>query len=826
MPAIGAAILAWYELLTVWQVIGYIVTLASMAYTLTNRPEASEQQQQNTAVGDGGQQANTSLISAPLPLIYGQTRVGINRVYVGTSGTDNSFLHTIANICEGEIQGLVQAAGIDQFFLNDKIYTDYGSNVYYEFFNGSPTQIACATLHTAIPEWNERKKRTAYIYTRYSYNRDIFQNIPDITALVQGLKIYNPATGITAYSNNPALCALDFLTSSSRRGGMGFNISRIDLPSVIDAAAYCDAKGWTCNLYLNQNQSASDNFLHILATFRGALVYSGSTFKLKYKDLNYESVVMNFTEDDVVEQGTSTLRIIQPSIFNTPNAVNCKYPNTENNYQFDDYILVDNDAIAADGDYREEQINLYGMTNLTNVQKMANYFLEKLRLNKNTSFITGSRAIPIEPMDLVTLTHSRPGWNAKVFRVASPAISYDGTVALSLEEEFASMYDDIYNLTNHVWKDTTLPDPSAAVPSVINVTHDEETYNYRDRTFTRWRIFFDRPLKSNYPWWDYADIYIKVGAGEWKFMTKSDGDYQVDPVQEGITYYCKIVSVSIFGTKQAFADGYEVSKNIVGKTALPSAMTPITALAHGDNVSVYGTKLSDTDISIYELRLGDAWAGGLFMGSNETPNFRLVGVRPGTHTFWMAAKDNAGNYSEIKASAVVTVFYPANYVDKHTWAWDFNGIGTFDNTEYVLYNTAPALKCSHTGGVLTGTWLSPEYDMLALKTVRVWGDFLTVFASLGGTWAALFPGATLWSDKTTAQTRWYELLSPEYAGALQARLYWGSVTGQLTEIGDKLEILAPEISARFLQVKVTITDPDAGSNLYLKTLNMRCAYWV
>ena len=830
MPAVGAAIVAWWAAVgtaagTAWSTIAYYAVMAaSMAYTLTNRPKMGNVPS-STSQGDSGQQANTSIISAPLPLIYGETRVGINRVYVGTSGTDNSYLHVIANIGEGEIGGMVQAAGVDQFFLNDKLYNTFGGNVYYEFFNGSITQDVSAVLHAAIPEWNERKKRTAYLYARYLYNRDVFQSIPDITVLVRGLKIYNPSTGVTEYSNNPAYCALDFLTRSSRRGGMGFDISRIDLPSVIDAASYCTTKGWTCNLYLNENQSASDNFLHILATFRGALVYSGSIFKLKYKDLNYESVVMNFTEDDVVEQGTSTLRITQPSIFNTPNAVNCKFPNAENNYQFDDYVLADNAAILADGDYREEQITLQGTTSLTNVQKMANYFLEKLRLNKNTSFQTGSRAIPIEPMDLVTLTHSRPGWDAKMFRVASPAISYDGSVSLALEEEFASMYDDIYNLTDHVWKDTTLPDPSATVPSVINVSHSEEVYYYRDRSFTRWKIDFDRPLTSNYPWWDYADIYIKVGDGDWKFMTKSDGDYQVDPVQEGITYYCKMVSVSIFGTKQAFDTGYEVSKNIIGKVVLPSNMTPITALAHGDNVSVYGTILPDTDISIYELRLGDAWNGGLFIGSNETPNFRLVGVRPGTHTFWMAAKDNAGNYSTDKASAIVTVFYPSGYTDKHTWAWNFNGIGTFDNTEYVVYEAGDCLKCSHTGGVLTGTWLSPEYDMLALKTVRVWGDFVTSFASGGGTWDALFPGATLWSDKLTAQTRWYELLTPEYAGVLEAKLYWGSVTGQLTEVGDKLEILAPEVSARYLQVKVTITDPDAGSNLYLKTLNMKCAFW-
>ena len=831
MPAIVALIVA--ETITTTMIVAAgmeFIVIASMAYSMTNTPSVDEGQfnaaSVNTATGDNGQQANTSVISAPLPLIYGQTKVGVNRVYVGASDADNSLLHIIANVCEGEIQGVVEVAGVPQIFFNDKIYTEYGTYVAWEFFPGNTTQAVSAELQSHIAEWNERKKRTAYIYAQYAYNRDMFQNAPDITLLVQGLKIYNPSTLVTEYSNNPALCALDFLTRSSRRGGMGFDISRIDLPSVIDAASYCDTKGWTCNLYLNENQSASDNFLHILATFRGALVYSGSTFKLKYKDLNYESVVMNFTEDDVVEIGASTLRIIQPSIFNTPNAVNCTFPNPENNYQFDNYILADNAAIAADGDYREDAISLRGVTNRSNVQKMANYFLEKLRLNKLVTFQTGSRAIPIEPMDLVTLTHSRPGWAAKVFRVSAPAISYSGTVALALEEEFASMYDDVYNLTEHTWKDTILPDPTAVVPSVINVTHAEETYYYRGRTFTRWNIYFDKPLSSVYPWWDYADIYTMVEGGDWKFMTKSDGDFTLDPVQEGITYYCKIVSVSVFGAKQLFADGYEVSKNIIGKTALPSNMTPITALAHGDNVSVYGTPLTDADIAIYELRLGDAWEGGLFIGSNETPNFRLVGVRPGTHTFWMAAKDNAGNYSETKSSAIVTVFYPSGYVDKHTWTWDFDGIGTFTNMEHAIYDGVDCLKCSHTGGVLVGTWLSPEYNMSSLQTVRVWGDFLTALESAGGTWDALFPSTTLWSDKLTSTTRWYEHLAPEYAGVLSAKLFWGPTTGALTNEGAKLEILAPEVSAQYLQVEITITDPDDGSNLYCKILDMVAAYWT
>jgi hypothetical protein len=79
---------------------------------------------------------------------------------MGTSGDDNSYLHIIGNIGEGELNQVVQSAGVDQIWLEDKLYTEWPGLVYYVFHNGSSTQTVEATLKTAIPEWNEPKKYT------------------------------------------------------------------------------------------------------------------------------------------------------------------------------------------------------------------------------------------------------------------------------------------------------------------------------------------------------------------------------------------------------------------------------------------------------------------------------------------------------------------------------------------------------------------------------------------------------------------------------------------------------------------------------------------
>ncbi len=812
-------------------VVGLILFTASTLSTvvsavLMNRGSNQAQERRR------GVQSNAIDTQLAVPVIYGRRRVGIKPWDMALAGSDNRYLHIIGVLCEGPIEGVVQVDGVDQIFLDGKLYTEFGDKVYYEIFTGEADQALCASYAAVKPEWDSALPYTAYIYLRLTYDPDLFQSRPEVVVEVDGLKIYNPDTAVTEYSNNAALCAYDFMSRSARRGGMEIAASRIDDTTVIDSAAYCTAKGWTCDIVLSEMDTvAIDHLAEILATYRGAIIRAATTFTFKYLDLNYETSVMDITEDDIIEEnGRSSLTIRQPSVFDTPNALKLKYYNSEKEYAEDELIIADSAAAASDGDYREKEVSLTGMTATENVQKMGNYLLERLRINKEAGMIIGTRGMALEPMDLVTVTHSRPAWFQKFMRVSELSVTQSGDVGLQLIEESDDMYDDIYNLAAHDFHDTNLPDPGAAVPGVLNVTNSEELYNYRGRTWTRWKIDFDPPLAAVFPWWDHADVYIKRGDdGDWKYMTTAKLDFVLDPVEEGVTYYCRLVSVSIWGTKQAFADGITVSRYIQGKTSAPGNVTGFTALAHADSISLFADELSDPDIAGYEIRLGDAWDGGLLIGFNETPNVRLNGVRPsptGTpHTFWIAAKDNSGNYSGTPASTQVAVFYPPGYSNKNTWSWDFNAIGTFANAEHATYEGGDTLKCSHTGNVLTGTWLSPEYDLGSAKTVRIWGDFLTTLSAAGGTWDALFPGTTKWEDKITSTTRWYELLSPAYAGIIRAKLKWGLTSGDLDYEADKLEILAPEIYARYVQVEITIIDPDAASNLYLKELNMIAAYW-
>jgi hypothetical protein len=636
---------------------------------------------------------------AAIILPYGRCRVATNQVYLGTTGSDNEYLHMIGILGEGPVKGILrqdeetiyettgEALPTDNpplVYFGDELFTAYDANlVHIEFFNGSSVQNTCATLNTAIPDWDEPQRYTSYIYVRLKYDREDLPRLPAITLVLEGLELYNPVTSTTAYSNNAALCAYHFMTHPSTRGGMGISLNRINTTELSEAIDYCTDKGWTCNMPITDNQYAIDNLNLILANFRGAVIMSDNEIKITFRDLNYEAVVANLIEDDLVDVGgEASLVIEQPDIFDRPNTIRAKYlSGLEHKYQINDYVYTDQTALANDGDYRELAVAFYGLSELDLVQKMAFYALERSRLNKQISFTARAEFLKLEPLDIITLTHSTPGWDQKLMRIVTAKPNEDFTMSLTAIEEATILYDDIYNLSAEAWYDTNLPAPTDDVPSVTNASSSEETYYYRGRTFTRWIINFSPPTAVVYPWWSYAEIFIKIGAGDYKLMTTAYEDYILDPVEEGETYYCKIRSVNIYGKKENINSAVVVSKTIFGYDDIPSDLTYLTAVANGDTVSIYSDEIPDTDIVGYEIRLGETWAGGILMSVGLKPSLRLVGVRPGTHVFWMSPLDNDGNYSDNPVSAEVTVFIPPGYTELPTfspWPWDFS-TGKFCN---------------------------------------------------------------------------------------------------------------------------------------------------
>jgi hypothetical protein len=619
---------------------------------------------------DPGYQYNTRSSRQPLPLIYGAQTVGVNKTFYHVQ---KQHLNVICEIGEGEIAGIEREDGtvyedVDDWlpsenaplvYLEGRLWTKYPAGlVAMKLYRGTNSQPVCGALKVASDEkWNDALRYTAYLYVRLEYDRQAFATgEPEVTVRVHGLKLAYPAFG---WSDNAALCAHDHLVRSSQRGGMGFPADLVAAEELSDAVDYCAARGWKCNLTINVQQAAADNNRLITVLFRGDWIYTGGKLRLRYRDLSYETPVMDLTEDDIIANaGKSSLAVRQPDITERPSAVRATYRPKLRRGKVDDFVLAPKSIVETDGEIRELSLTLVGFDSVRDVRRMSNYYLERERLNRQAICTVRERGAALEPLDLVRITHSMPGWENFLMRVLAVSISGQNTVSLHLIEEDEIFYDDVFNITDEAWDDTTLLDPHEEPPDVINAALEEEQYHFRGRAFTRLNCTFSPP--ANYPWFDHVQVWVRIGTtGAYRHQFNAAESFTIDPVEENQAYYVRLRTVNVLGRVQSDANAVLLSTSVVGRSAtVPKSLTSITAIVTNGALNVYGERVDDPDVELYEFRLGAAWAGAVYLAANRAPVYSIGGVKPGSHTIWANTLATNGLYGATPRSASVVIDEP------------------------------------------------------------------------------------------------------------------------------------------------------------------------
>jgi hypothetical protein len=191
-----------------------------------------------------GTLVNKQSNNAQIPVVYGERLLGGTRVFVETSGTDNTYLYMALVLCEGEINAVTEIQVNDETvtfsgsFVNGTEITsndsNYGTTVKAQPFYGTDGQSASSLLST-LTNWGSNHKLSGicYVAFRFEWDADKYSGIPNIKVKVQGKKIStfdgssNETTG--QYSTNPAFVLLDFLRNE--RYGKGIPLTEIDIPS-------------------------------------------------------------------------------------------------------------------------------------------------------------------------------------------------------------------------------------------------------------------------------------------------------------------------------------------------------------------------------------------------------------------------------------------------------------------------------------------------------------------------------------------------------------------------------------------------------------------
>ncbi len=222
------------------------VALSFISQALLSKPSKARGRQ-------GRKQVIRSSVE-PHSVIYGEDTVSGLLSFAETSGTNNEFAHIIIVLAGHEVEAL------GDVLFNDRIITasqiDGSGNVtsgpYSGFVRikkhlGGSGQVADTDLVSEVTNWTSAHvgNGLAYLYIRFKWSADIFPTgLPNIRCRAKGKKVWDPAANpgapsTVAWSNNAALCQLDYIMSD-----FGFNIpvGEVHEASWVAAAATSDGQ--------------------------------------------------------------------------------------------------------------------------------------------------------------------------------------------------------------------------------------------------------------------------------------------------------------------------------------------------------------------------------------------------------------------------------------------------------------------------------------------------------------------------------------------------------------------------------------------------------
>ena len=472
------------------------LTIGSVLYQNKKRKRLEAQQRaleaQQLAAADArkGQTFAASGEAAPLPVIYGKNMLGgitvrrnVTSTYTargltGTTfsngmsnatraGTKNEYLHLQHALCHDGIEGVVSVK------VNSSDYSDadQGFSHIIRTYSDGGTADPIATAN-GLPATN-RFTGTAFASSTFKLNRDDpqYNGEPSMDFIVKGRRVrsvvlsggvYSVSSSYT-YSNNPALCLLDYLLNNTF--GRGLSVNEVDLESFYNSAIVCGTTVVTnrrvggvvnggattrniplyeCNIALSSEGSIRDNIERIMDTMALAELTWSTQGKYKlsveYPTSKAEQDALvaaahYFTDDDIIR---SEVNISWPSASERLNQVTVNFLNEHEDFKSDSETWP-NTFSTAHSTYLTEDNNqpfsasltAAGVTDPYHARATAEQLVREARTSFSVDLTVSKKGLSVEPGDFINLTATNSGISDEVFRVQSIQVNADFTVKLT-----------------------------------------------------------------------------------------------------------------------------------------------------------------------------------------------------------------------------------------------------------------------------------------------------------------------------------------------------------------------------------------------------------
>ena len=512
-------------------VIGWVI--AAVVAVVVGAAQLMKNMQQKMKDKQAGMMLSKSGGSNPIKMIYGKRRISTDNAWKAvsryampqTSGWDSAYisprestantknhsdyLHRLDVWCQGPVHSIGNYK-IDKDKTGHARFSN-GSKAWARILtkHGNPNQTMFSALrsnHGAITS-SMKAQDLAWSWCRFYYKPDDpeFQGEPNITAEIQGLKVWDPRTHLNsptvkAWSDNPALCLLDYLLADY---GRALSVNDVDIPSFIAAANSCDTmvdlpdeptaqesisfydpetgtmisipvggffpgyrngqpansrKRYTTNIVLESDNSTIDNCQELLKTMKGSLPFINGKYRLMMEEEG--TSVMSFSNDNII--GGVNLGWADRS--KRLNRATIKFPNENKGYQDDTvswpaagsalhqaYVSADND------DELHSEFELIGVTDMYQARDMAEFAVRDSRSQEYITFKTQPQAMALDVGDVITVSNDALDIVNKLYRVRETSMNADLTVTVK---------GQIYDATIYPWS----VGDEAAEAAALNMT--------------------------------------------------------------------------------------------------------------------------------------------------------------------------------------------------------------------------------------------------------------------------------------------------------------------------------------------------------------------
>ena len=661
---------------------------------------------------------------ANIPVIYGERLLGGTRIFVETSGTDNTYLYVAIVLCEGEINSIEEIRIDEQVVtfdgaLSDNVQRNVASSD-SNFYKADPNEEngsaestiivephfgtdgqSASSLLSALSSWGSNHKLSGlcYLAFRFKWNQDVYSGIPKIQAKIKGKKVvaYNSSlvAQTPAFSTNPAWCLLDYLTNS--RYGKGLSTNEINLQSFYTASQVCETQvtpysgGSDINIFdtnavIDTSKKLLENVRELLKGCRGYLPYTQGKYNLIIETTGTASITI--TEDDII--GGYNLQT--PTKNEKYNRVIVSYVNPARNFQVDEvqFPPIDDSGLpsadrhatmkTADGGFLLEGRFEFGkvITNTYQAEEMAEVILRRtrdsLRLSINVSFSAYDLAIG----DIVNITHSSIGFSAKPFRVLAIKFNPDYTLGLDLVEHQDAHYTWATKTQATAIPSTNLPNPFTIQPPA-SVTLGDTLIEYNQTPLIALDVTVGVSPDS---FVDFYQVEYKLSTDN-NFIIYAQGsglNHRVLNVKESAVYDVRVKAVNTLGVSSTYVSAQHT---VIGSTDPPNDCEDFACNIIDSEAHLSWTEVPDLDLSHYQIRFstlttGAEWNNSVSLVEKVSRPATSISVPARVGSYLIKAIDKLNNFSVNAATISTNVDAIGNFnaITTQTESPNFTGTKT------------------------------------------------------------------------------------------------------------------------------------------------------